>query len=447
MKRDYTKGNIWTALLLLAVPMILEMMMEALFALVDIYFLSRVSENAVATVGLTESVVTLIYALGIGIASAATAMVARRIGEKDPEQAAEAATQAIIATVLISLCIAIPGFIYGEEILLLMGGEAEMVAEGLWYTKIMMATNVVIMLLFVLNGIFRGAGDARIAMISLAISSLINIILDPLFIFGLGPIPAMGVKGAAIATSIGRGIGVAFQLYILFNSKSQIKITLASFKWIPQVMKRLVKIASGGTLQYIIGSASWIIMVRIIADFGTEAVAAYTYAVRIIIFTILPAWGLSNAASTLVGQNLGAGKPDRAEKSVWMTCSLNVGFLLIISVIFFVFAEELISFLDSSPNIVAEGSKGLKIFSLGYVAYAFGMVISSAFNGAGDTFTPSLMNFICFWLFQIPLAYFLVYNLDFQTTGVYSAIVIAEVCMGLLAIILFKRGKWKTTIV
>lgn len=427
--------------------MILEMMMEALFALVDIYFLSKVSENAVAAVGITESVVTLIYALGIGVASAATAMVARRIGEKNPEEAAVAASQAIIATLIISLTIAIPGFIYGEQILVLMGGEPPMVAEGLWYTKIMMATNVVIMLLFVLNGIFRGAGDAKIAMMSLGLSSVINIILDPIFIFGFGPIPEMGVRGAAVATSIGRGIGVAFQLYILFNAKSQIKITFASFKWVPNVMRRLVKIASGGTLQYLIGSASWIIMVRIIADFGTEAVAAYTYAVRIIIFTILPAWGLSNAAATLVGQNLGAKKPERAAKSVWMTCALNVGFLLTVSILFFVFAEELIGFLDSSPSIVSEGSKGLKIFSLGYVAYAFGMVISSAFNGAGDTFTPTIMNLVCFWALQIPLAYFLVYNLNFETSGVYIAIVIAEVCMGLLAIILFRRGTWKNTIV
>ncbi len=447
MTRDYTKGNIWKALLFLAVPMILEMMMEALFALVDIYFLSKVSENAVAAVGITESVVTLIYALGIGVASAATAMVARRIGEKNPEEAAVAASQAIIATLIISLTIAIPGFIYGEQILVLMGGEPPMVAEGLWYTKIMMATNVVIMLLFVLNGIFRGAGDAKIAMMSLGLSSVINIILDPIFIFGFGPIPEMGVRGAAVATSIGRGIGVAFQLYILFNAKSQIKITFASFKWVPNVMRRLVKIASGGTLQYLIGSASWIIMVRIIADFGTEAVAAYTYAVRIIIFTILPAWGLSNAAATLVGQNLGAKKPERAAKSVWMTCALNVGFLLTVSILFFVFAEELIGFLDSSPSIVSEGSKGLKIFSLGYVAYAFGMVISSAFNGAGDTFTPTIMNLVCFWALQIPLAYFLVYNLNFETSGVYIAIVIAEVCMGLLAIILFRRGTWKNTIV
>jgi len=445
LTRDYTSGNIWKALIFLAVPMILEMMMEALFALVDIYYLSKVSEDAVAAVGITESVVTLIYALGIGIASGATAMVARRIGEKNPEEASVAASQAIIVTVIFSFIIAVPGFIFGEQILILMGGEPEMVAEGLWYTKIMMATNVVIMLLFVLNGIFRGAGDAKIAMYSLALSSVINIVLDPIFIFGFGPIPEMGVKGAAVATSIGRGIGVAFQLYILFNSKSQIKITRATFKWIPEVMGRLIKIASGGTMQYVIGSASWIVMVRIIADFGTEAVAAYTYAVRIIIFTILPAWGLANAASTLVGQNLGAEKPDRAEKSVWMTCALNVGFLLIVSVVFFIFAEEFIGFFDSTPTIVAEGTKGLKIFSIGYVAYAFGMVISSAFNGAGDTFTPTLMNFICFWIIQIPLAYYLVYNFEFQTTGVYIAIVLAEVIMGTLAIILFKRGTWKKT--
>ena len=443
MQRDYTSGNIRTALLLLAGPMIMEMMMEALFALVDIYWLSKVSKNAVAAVGITESVVTLIYSIGIGIASAATAMVARRIGEKDAEKATSAAAQAIFVTVFLSIIIGILGYYYAEQILLLMGGEGDMVEEGVWYTKIIMATNAVIMLLFVLNGIFRGAGDARIAMYSLFVANGINLILDPIFIFGLGPIPEMGVKGAAVATSIGRGIGVIFQLIILFGGYSRIKMQWNKFQVLWDMMKTLFRIASGGTLQFLIGSASWIVMVRLIAEFGTEAVAGYTYAVRIIIFTILPAWGMSNAASTLVGQNLGAKKPDRAEKSVWLASFYNVAFLLIVSVLFYLFAEPLIALFDTDPIVLKEGTVGLKIFSLGYVAYAFGMVISAAFNGAGDTWTPTAMNLFCFWLIEIPLASYLVFKTSLATSGVYWAIVIAELALAALAIILFRRGKWK----
>ncbi len=443
MPRDYTSGNIWKALIILAVPMMGEMMMEAVFSLVDIYWLSKVSKDAVAAVGVTESVISLIYALAIGISSGATALVARRIGEKNPEKAGLAATQAIIATLIVSIAVGVLGSYFASDILTLMGGEEEMVKVGTPYTRIMMATNIVIMFLFVLNGVFRGAGNAMIAMFALGFANIINLILDPLFIFGYGPFPEMGVEGAAIATSIGRGFGVVFQLIILFGGYSSIKINLNQFKWRPKIMRSLVKISSGGTMQYLIGSASWIIMIKFIAEFGTEAIAGYTYAVRIIIFTILPAWGLSNAASTLVGQNLGANKPDRAEKSVWMTCALNVGFLLIVSLLFYFFATELISFFDKDPLIVGEGTKALKIFSLGYVAYAFGMVISSAFNGAGDTRTPTIMNFICFWVIEIPLAYFLVFHLDFQTSGVYWSIVFAELILALIALYLFKKGNWK----
>ena len=443
MQRDFTSGNIWTALIVLAIPMMGEMMMEAVFSLVDIYWLSKVSNDAVAAVGITESVISLIYALAIGISSGATALVARRIGEKNPEQAGLAASQAIIATLIVSIIVGFLGSYYASDILTLMGGEPEMVKVGTPYTRIMMATNCVIMFLFVLNGVFRGAGNAMIAMIALGFANVINLILDPLFIFGYGPFPEMGVKGAAVATSIGRGCGVLFQLIILFGGYSSIKINLRQFKWRQKIMNSLVKISSGGTMQYLIGSASWIIMIKLIAEFGTEAVAGYTYAVRIIIFTILPAWGLSNAAATLVGQNLGAGKPERAEKSVWMTSALNVGFLLLVSLIFFFFAEEMISFFDDDPTVIQEGTKGLKIFSLGYVAYAFGMVISSAFNGAGDTRTPTIMNFICFWVLEIPIAYFLVFNLDYKTSGVYWAIVFAELVLAIIAIYLFRKGNWK----
>lgn len=411
--------------------------------MVDIYWLSKVSNDAVAAVGVTESVISLIYALAIGISSGATALVARRIGEKDPVKAGQATTQVIILTLIVSIVVGLVGSYFASDILRLMGGEDKMVEEGTPYTRIMMATNAVIMFLFVLNGVFRGAGNAMIAMWALGLANVINLILDPLFIFGYGPFPEMGVQGAAVATSIGRGCGVLFQLVILFGGYSTIKIKLKQFRLRPKVMKSLINISSGGTLQYLIGSASWIIMIKFIAFFGTEAIAGYTYAVRIIIFTILPAWGLSNAAATLVGQNLGAGKPERAEKSVWLTSALNVGFLLLISIIFFFFAEHMIAFFDDAPKVIAEGTKGLKIFSLGYVAYAFGMVISSAFNGAGDTRTPTIMNFICFWIIEIPLAYYLVFDFGLNTSGVYWAIVIAELVLAIIAIYLFRKGNWK----
>jgi putative MATE family efflux protein len=368
-EKNFTSGSINRAIVYLSIPMILEMIMESLFAVVDVFFVSQVSVDAVSTVGLTESVITLVYSIAIGLSMAATAIVARRIGEKNAEGASRSAVQAILIGVSISVVIGVTGFIFAADILRMMGGSEELIAEGVGYTQVAFATNVVIMLLFLLNGIFRGAGDASLAMASLWVANIINIILDPMFIFGIGPFPELGVMGAAVATSIGRGLGVVFQLVILLRGWGIIKI--AARYWRPnwQLIKKMVKIGSSGTMQFLISSASWIFLMRIIAIFGSEAIAGYTISIRLIIFTILPAWGLANAAATLVGQNLGAGKPERAEQSVWKAAFYNMLFLLSVSIVFFTFARPLMSFFTDVPTVIDAGVLSLRIICVGYVFF------------------------------------------------------------------------------
>jgi len=443
-EKEFTKGSIKRAIVLLSIPMILEMIMESLFAVADVFFVSKVSVDAVATVGLTESVITLVYSVSIGMSMAATAMVARRVGEKKPEEAARAAAQSILIAVGLSLIMGIVGVIFAPDILKLMGASPEVVASGVTYTRLMLGSNIVIMLLFLLNGIFRGAGDAAIAMRSLWIANIINIILDPIFIFGLGPIPAFGLTGAAIATTIGRGIGVSYQLYILLGVSSIIKLKRQHFKADMPIIRRLSNVAATGAGQFIIASASWIFLMRIIALFGSSAVAGYTIAIRLIIFTILPAWGIANAAATLVGQNLGAKQPDRAEKSVWKAAFYNMVFLLSVSLIYLLFSTPIIHIFSSEPAVVEAGVMSLQIICLGYIFFAYGMVLSQAFNGAGDTRTPTVVNLICFWLTEIPLGYFLAVNLGWGLAGVCWSIAISEALLAVILIVYFRKGKWKT---
>ncbi|MEM8909278.1 MAG: MATE family efflux transporter [Bacteroidota bacterium] len=445
-EKEFTSGSINRAILLLSIPMILEMMMESLFAVVDAFFVTKIGVNAIATVGMTESVVTLIYATAIGLSMAATAMVARRIGEQKKEEAAVVAVQVLIIAFIASAILGILGFCFAKDILRLMGGSPELVEEGYQYTRILFAGNISIMLLFLLNGIYRGAGDASIAMRSLWIANSCNIILDPCLIFGWGPFPEMGLTGAAIATTTGRGIGVLYQLYILFygNNILQIRRRHFRFKW--PIIQRLLRISVGGISQHLIASSSWIFMMRIVSAFGSEAVAGYTIAIRIIIFTILPSWGMANAAATLVGQNLGAGHPKRAERSVWRTANFNMVFLILVALVFYIWAPELVTIFEASnPTVINEGTRSLRIISIGYLFFAHGMIISQAFNGAGDTRTPTWINFISFWLIQIPLAYLLAFYFSYGSAGVYWAIAMSEAILALLAILIFRQGRWKMT--
>lgn len=442
-ERDYTSGSIKKAIVLLSIPMVLEMLMEGLFAVVDAYWVSKISVNALATVGLTESVITLVYSVAIGLSAAATATVARRVGEKQPELAARAAMQATILAVLLAAVIGVFGYVFAEDILRIMGAEEELIAECSGYTKIMFGTNIVIMLIFLFNAIFRGAGNAAYAMYALWISNGINIVLDPLLIFGLGPIPAMGIEGAAIATVIGRGIGVAFQLVILLKGVGIVKLALRKIQVHWETMWKLIDIAIGGAFQYIIMSASWIFLMRIIAEFGAEVMAGYVTAIRIIIFTFMPIWGLGNAAATLVGQNLGAKKPERAEKSAWQTAHYAMLFLLIISILLVVTAPYTLPLFNPDPAVIEAGVMTLRIFCVSYVLFAYGLILSQSFNGAGDTKTPTLINFICFWLVEIPLGYFFALQLEWGLAGVCWAVVFAEVLMSFIFIALFKKGKWK----
>lgn len=443
-EQSFTTGSIDRAIFLLSVPMIMEMGMEALFAIVDVFFVSQLHNNdAIATIGLTESMLTIIYSIAIGLSMGVTAMVARRVGEKDVKAGEVAAVQALFVGVCIATIISVTGFFYSTDLLRLMGAEESVIATGAGYTKWMLSGNITIMLLFLINAIFRGAGDASIAMRSLMLANFLNILLDPLFIFGWGPIPAFGVEGAAIATNIGRGIGVAYQVYHLLRGKGVIKLHTQNLilKW--NIVWNLIKVSAGGTAQFVIASASWIFLVRIVSTFGSTALAGYTIAIRVIVFAILPAWGMANAAATLVGQNLGAEQPARAEKSVWRTAFFNMVFLAIVTVLFFTLAGPILRLFTDDAAVLQSGIQCLQIVSLGYIFYAYGMVISQSFNGAGDTTTPTILNFFGFWTFQIPLAYLLAITLEFGPTGVYAAISIAESCIAIVAVIIFKRGKWK----
>ncbi|PCJ94975.1 MAG: MATE family efflux transporter [Flavobacteriaceae bacterium] len=440
---NFTTGSIRKAIFMLSVPMILEMLMESIFALVDIAYVSRVSVNAVATIGLTESVITLVYAIAIGLSMAATALVARRIGEKDVEGAKKSAVQAIFLGVLVAVVIGVVGFLYAEEILALMGAEQDLIDEGHGYTQLLIGGNITIVLLFLINAIFRGAGNASIAMWTLILSNGLNIILDPIFIFGWGPIPEYGVMGAAIATNIGRGTAVLFQLSILFFGWSRIKIAFKDIVLNIKVMTNLIKVSIGGIAQFLIGTSSWVFLMRMMSEFGSEVLAGYTIAIRVILFTLMPAWGMSNAAATLVGQNLGAKQPERAEKSVWITGRYNAYFMFAISLIYFFFAKDIISWFNTTPDVLKYGSLCLQVVAVGYVFYGYGLVVPQAFNGSGDTKTPTKINFIAFWLFQLPFAYTVAIIFDFGAVGVFWAITLAEVLLAVLAIFWFKKGDWK----
>jgi putative MATE family efflux protein len=442
-ENNFTTGNINKAIFMLAVPAVLEMSLEALFAIVDVTFVARIGTDAVAVVGLTESVLTLIYSVAWGFSTAATAVIARRIGENRTQDASYAAGQVIVLSVIVAVLIGVPGFIFAENILQLMGASPSVIAQGLNFTRIMFVSTPVIVLLYTLCGVLRGAGNGSLAMQTLAVSNLANIILDPIFIFGLSFIPSFGVVGAAIATSTGRTLGVLFQLRQLTSGNGVLHIKSADLRPNFSVIWNLCKMGMSNTAQFLVGSASWVFLARIIASFGSEVVAGYTIAIRIVIFTILPAWGMANAAATLVGQNLGASQPDRAATSAWRASFYNMAFLGLVMVVFLFFAPELVGFFTDNPLSIKTGVEALQIFSLGYVFYAFGMVLIQAFNGAGDTLTPLILNIIGFWIVEIPLAYYLANYTSLQTMGVYISVAFSESLMAVLAIIMFKRGKWK----
>jgi len=441
--QDFTAGSLNRAILLLAIPMVLEMVLESLFAVVDVFWVGRVGANAVATVGLTESLMTLVFAVGMGLSLSTTAMVARRVGEKDPEDAAVAGVQAVILGLTISLLIGIPALIYAPELLRLMGASPEIVATGSGYARIALGGSGVVLMLFLNNAIFRGAGDAAIAMRLLWVSNIINLILDPCLIFGWGPFPRLGVTGAALATFTGRGIGVLYQFYRLMRGTERIRVLRRQIRVNLQVIWRLFRVSLTGIFQFMIAQTSWIGLVKIISTFGADALAAYTIAIRIVIFIILPSWGLSNAAATLVGQNLGAKQPERAETSVWRTGFYNMLFLGSVGVAFILFAPQVIHIFTTDPAVAPLAISALRIVSTGNLGFAYGMVMLQAFNGAGDTVTPTIVNFFGFWLFEIPLAYWLAMRQGMHASGVYWSIVIAEGAAAVASILLFRQGKWK----
>ncbi|MBN1199749.1 MAG: MATE family efflux transporter [Bacteroidales bacterium] len=442
-EQDFTRGKLSRALFLLSVPMVLEMLLESVFAVVDIFFVSKLGPDAIATVGLTESIITIVYAIAVGLSMATTSMVSRRIGEKNPDGAANTAFQAILVGSFISLLIAVPGVIFASDILTLMGASGKIVAEMHGYATWMLGGNMVIMLLFINNAIFRSAGDAAISMRVLWFANILNIILDPLLIFGIGPFEGLGIRGAAIATTIGRGLAVLFQFYLLFYGKKRVRLSWRHLKVDFRLIGKLIRISLGGIGQNLIATSSWIGLVRIISIFGSVALAGYTIALRIVIFALLPSWGLSNAASTLVGQNLGAKQPERAEKSVWAAAWVNVILLAFAGTGMMFFSHSLVRMFINDPDVIRTGSLGLRIVAAGFIAYGLGMVMVNAFNGAGDTMTPTWINVFCFWLFEIPLAWLLAIPAGMNETGVFLAIVAAETTMTLTAWILFRRGRWK----
>jgi putative MATE family efflux protein len=446
-EQDFTEGKLSRAILLLSIPAVLEMIMESIFVIVDIWFVSKLGANAVATVGLTESMITIIYAVAIGLGTATTSIVSRRIGEKNPDSASRAAFQAILTGLIVSMIIGIPGAIYADKLLGMMGASSEIVDKMSGYTRIMLGGNVVIMMLFIINAVFRSAGDAAVAMKVLWIGNIINIILDPCLIFGIGPFPEMGVTGAAVATTIGRGTAVLVQFYLLFFGRKRVSLSIKHIGIDFSVMLKLVKLSFGSIGQNLISTTSWIALVRIISIFGSEVVAGYTIAIRIVGFTILPSWGISNAASTLVGQNLGAKKPERAERAVWVTGWINMVLLGVIGLILVLFPEPFIRIFIDNENVIDTGILGLRIISIGFIAYGLGMVLVNSFNGAGDTSTPLKINVFAFWMVEIPLAWLLAIKAGFNEEGVFIAIVVAETLMTIIAWLVFRRGKWKNKIV
>lgn len=441
--QDFTAGNLNRAIVLLAIPMVLEMVLESLFAVVDVFWVGRLGANAVATVGLTESLLSLVFAVGLGLALSTTAMVARRIGEKNASGAATAGVQAILLGIGTSLLIGVPCWIYAPKLLQIMGASPEIVASGSGYARIALGGCGAVLMLFLNNAIFRGAGDAAVAMRLLWVSNIINLVLDPCLIFGWGPFPKLGVTGAALATFIGRSIGVLYQFYRLLRGTERIRILASQIRVDWRVLWRLVRVSVTGILQFAVADVSWIGLVRIVSFFGPAALAGYTIAIRILIFIILPSWGLSNAAATLVGQNLGAKQAERAEQSVWLTGLYNMFFLGSVGVFFAIFAEPIVRLFSSDSAVVPLAALCLRILSYGNIGYAYGMVMLQAFNGAGDTITPTIVNFFGFCLLELPLAYVLARPLGFGPKGAYYAIVFAEAAIAVAGVLLFRRGKWK----
>lgn len=444
---DPTQGPVGRAIVLLAVPMVLEMAMESVFAVVDIFFVSQLGAHAVAAVGLTESLLTIVYTVAVGLSIGVTAMVARRTGERDPDGAAETTVQAMLLGGAIAVALGIAGALSAPRLLALMGADARVVALGSGYATVMLGGNVVILLLFLLNAAFRGAGDAAVAMRVLWLANGINLVLDPCLIFGLGPFPEMGVTGAAVATNIGRGVGVAAQLAILLRGSGRLRLHARHLRVQFGLMLRVLRLSGNGMLQVFIGTASWIGLVRIISGFGAEALAGYTIAIRIVLFALLPAWGLANAAATMVGQSLGAHDPERAERSVWTAGLLNFAFLGIIGVAFMIAAPQVVALFGGDAQTSGHATLALRIVSAGFFFYAYGMVLTQSFNGAGDTWTPTVLNLICFWLWEIPLAWVLAYNAGMGPRGVFAAITIAFSTLALLSGYLFRQGRWKASVV
>ncbi len=441
---DFTQERIGRAIALLSIPMVLEMMMESLFAVVDMFWVAHLGADAVATVGLTEAVLTLLFTIALGLSIATTAMVARRIGEKNPKEAAEVAVQALLLGVIVAGVIGIAGAWFAEDVLRLMGASVSIIATGAGYTRVIYASSVGVMLLFLINAVFRGAGDAVLAMRVLWIANLINIVLNPLLIFGIGPFPKMGVVGSAAGTTVGRLTGVMIGMWLLTTGRSRVVVHVHHLRFRAGMMVRLARMSAGGIFQYFVGSASWIAMVRFAASFGDAAVAGYTVAMRIIIFAILPSWGMANAAATLVGQNLGANKPERAEQSVWRAGFYNMIFLGLVAAVFIIFAAPLIGLFTTDPNVVPIAVSALRFISCGYIFYAWGMVTVQAFNGAGDTVTPTVLNVAFYWVLRMPLAWLLAFKLNGGINGVLISIPVADALVASTAVILFRRGTWKT---
>lgn len=445
--RSYTTGPVGRSILLLAIPMVLEMLMESVFAVVDIFWVSHLGTDAAAAVGLTESLLTIIYALAIGLSIGAMAMVSRRIGEQNPDGAARAAVQSIALALLVSIVIAVVATPFAPKLLALMGGSPWVVEHGSAFTRVMLAGNATVVLLFMVNAIFRGAGDAAIAMRTLWLANWINIVLGPCLIFGLGPFPKMGIVGAAIATNIGRGTGALFALSKLIRTGGRFDVQRKHLRIEPSIILRLLRLSGTGTFQVFIGMASWIGLVRIISSFGSNAVAGYTFGIRVILFALLPSWGMANAAATMVGQALGAGNPERGEQAVWKAGFYNMIFLGVVGVLFIVFAPQIIWFYTSDPNVAQYGVDCLRIVAYGFLFYAYGMVLGQSFNGAGDTWTPTVINLFVFWLWEIPLAYVLSVVLGLGPRGVFIAITIAFSTLAVVSAVVFRQGRWKRKVV
>ncbi len=441
---DYTRGPVGRSILLLSIPMVLEMLMESVFAVVDVFFVAKLGADAIATVGLTESMLTIIYTMALGLSIGATAMVARRIGEQDADGAALASVQVIALGIIVALLLGIVGFVFAPRLLALMGATPSVIAVGSNYTRVALGGNLSVMLLFLINAIFRGAGDAAIAMRVLWLANIINIILCPCFIFGLGPFPELGVAGAAVATTIGRATGALFAFSRLIRSGGRIRLTRRHLRFEPAIMASLVRLSASATLQVFIGMASWIGLVRIISGFGSAALAGYTIGMRVILFALLPSWGMSNAAATMVGQALGARKPERAERAVWKAGFYNMCFLGVVGLLFVLFAGPIVRLFTADPAVLPYGIDCLRIVACGFLFYAYGMVITQSFNGAGDTFTPTLINLFIFWLWEIPLAYALAIPFGFGPRGAFFAITIAFSTFAVISILIFRRGRWKT---